>query len=74
MRRNKDGSVVGFQKHLEKVARVDTQNRPAVGSDIPDVRKLGLKLLCCFKVWQDNEVMDFPRFAALRVDRANLAC
>ncbi len=73
MRRNKNRPVVSFQKQLEKVARVDTQNRPAVGLDISYPRELGLELLCCFEIWQDNDMMDFPRLAALRVDRANLA-
>jgi hypothetical protein len=72
MRRNEIGVGARFQRDLEKVARVEAEDRPAVGGDVADTGEALGDAVGGGEIRRIDQVMNLPRLVALLVDRGNL--
>ena len=71
MRRDEIGVGTGRQRDLEKVARVEPEDRAAVGSDVADARQALGNALGGREVRRVDEMVHLPCLPGLLVDRGN---
>ena len=73
VRRHKDRPWTDLQGDLQQVPAVQSQDRPAVGMDVPN----GLQLLCqqirLLQSREQDHVMHLPHFSIFLIDRADLS-
>ena len=68
MRRHQIGVRAGFERDLQEVARVEAEDRPAVGGDIADAREPRRHAIDGLEVGRVDQVVDFAGAVTLLVD------
>ena len=71
MRRHQIGVGTRVERDLQQVARVEPEDRAAVGGDVADARKALGDAVGTREIGRVDEVMDFARAPGLLVDRGN---
>ena len=70
---NEKGSVAHLQNDLEKISRIESENGPPIGCDVPNTLKTFVELLNRIEVGKEYEVVDFSGFSASLVDAADFS-
>ena len=64
---------IDVEDDLEQVARIEAQNRAAVGADVADFFQRSLDFCHGVEVRREDHVMDLARLAVLFIDAADFA-
>jgi len=59
---NEEGPVAHLQNDLEKISRIESENGPPIGCDVPNTLKTFVELLNRIEVRKEYEVVDFLVF------------
>ena len=72
MRRNIYRRRTQFQRDLQKVIAVHSEDRPPVRMDVADLLQFICNALCILKSRQNDHAVDLSHFSVLLIDRADL--
>ena len=68
MRRHQIGVGTGFERDLQEIAGIESENRSAVGGDVADTRQPCRHAIDGLEIGRIDQVMDFAGTVALLVD------